>query len=310
MEELQSRLRQLPGIDAASLVRNPPLGNRVTMQRAHDDIKVNIHQNEISSHYFQTMSIPLLRGRDFMANEQGVIIVSESCARALWPGKDPLQQTWTLGEKKYSVIGLAGNARTTALRNGDDAQIYMPTTSANVNAAIVLVKTSRPPENMVANLGALIRDLDPVLSPNVQPLKTMLAERLSDSKKMTSVVGGMGILALLLAVLGLYGVVAYNVSQKTREIGIRIALGANSSQVVQNMVANLFLPVSIAMAVGLVLAALLSAILRQYLYGLSNLDPLSYLGAVLLLAIVGGLAALLPARRALKVNPMQVLRCE
>jgi predicted permease len=310
MEELQSRLRQLPGVDAASLVRNPPLGNRVTMQRAHDDIKVNIHQNEISSHYFQTMSIPLLRGRDFMANEQGVIIVSESCARALWPGKDPLQQTWKLGEKKYSVIGLAGNARTTALRNGDDAQIYMPTTSANLNAAILLVKTSRPPEDMVANLGALVRALDPVLSPNVQPLKTMLAERLSDSKKMTSVVGGMGILALLLAVLGLYGVVAYNVSQKTREIGIRIALGANSSQVVQNMVANLFLPVSIAMAVGLVLAALLSAILRQYLYGLSNLDPLSYLGAVLLLAIVGGLAALLPARRALKVNPMQVLRCE
>jgi predicted permease len=186
MDELQSRLGQLPGVDAASLVRNPPLGNRVTMQRAHDDIKVNIHQNEISSHYFQTMSIPLLRGRDFMANDQGVIIVSESCARALWPGKDPLQQTWKLGEKKYSVIGLAGNARTTAMRNGDDAQIYMPTTSANVNAAILLVKTSRPPEDMVANLGSLVRDLDPVLSPTVQPLKTMLAERLSDSKKMTS----------------------------------------------------------------------------------------------------------------------------
>ncbi|HET9166015.1 MAG TPA: ABC transporter permease [Candidatus Angelobacter sp.] len=310
MDELQSRLRQLPGVEAASLVRNPPLGNRVTMQRAHDDIKVNIHQNEISPHYFQTMSIPLLRGRDFMANDQDVIIVSESCARALWPGKDPLQQTWKLGEKKYSVIGLAGNARTTALRNGDDAQIYMPVTSANVNASILLVKASRPPENLVANLGAMARAIDPVLSPNVQPLKAMLAERLSDSKKMTGVVGGMGMLALVLAVLGLYGVVAYNVSQKRREIGIRIALGANSSQVVQNMVANFFLPLSIAMAVGLVLAALLSGILRQFLYGLSNFDPLSYLGAVLLLAIVGGVASLLPARRALKVNPMEALRCE
>jgi predicted permease len=310
MDDLQSRLRQLPGVEAASLVRNPPLGNRVTMQRAHDDIKVNIHQNEISPHYFQTMSIPLLRGRDFMANDQGVIIVSESCGRALWPGKDPLQQTWTLGEKKYSVIGLAANARTTALRNGDDAQIYMPVTSASVNAAILLVKTARPPEDLVANLGAVVRAIDPILSPNVQPLKAILAEKLSDSKKMTSVVGGMGTLALLLAVLGLYGVVAYNVSQKTREIGIRIALGANSSQVVQNMVASFFLPLSIAMAVGLALAALLSGILRQYLYGLSNFDPLSYLGAVLLLAIVGGLASLLPARRALKVNPMEALRCE
>jgi predicted permease len=310
MDELQSRLRQLPGVDAASLVRNPPLGNRVTMQRAHGEIKVNIHQNEISPRYFQTMSIPLLRGRDFTANDQGVIIVSESCARALWPGKDPLQQTWKLGEKKYSVIGLAGNARTTALRNGDDAQIYMPTSSANVNAAVLLVKTSRPPENMAANLGTLVRAIDPVLSPNVQPLKTVLAERLSESRKMTSVVSGMGTLALLLAVVGLYGVVAYNVSQKTREIGIRIALGANSSQVMQSMVANFFLPLSIAVAAGLALAALLSGILRQFLYGLSNFDPLSYLGAVLLLAAVGGVASLLPARRALKVDPMDALRCE
>jgi predicted permease len=310
MDELRSRLQQLPGVDAASLVRNPPLGNRVTMQRAHDEIKVNIHQNEISPHYFQTMGIPLLRGRDFAVNDQGVIIVSESCARALWPGKDPLQQTWKLGEKKYSVIGLAGNARTTALRNGDDAQIYLPMTSANVNAAVLLVKTSRQPEDLVANLAAMVRAMDPVLSPNVQPLKTMLAERLSDSKKITSVVGGMGTLALLLAVVGLYGVVAYNVSQKTREIGIRIALGANSSQIVQSMVANFFLPLSVAMAMGLALAALLSGILRQFLYGLSNFDPLSYLGAVLLLAIVGGLASLLPARRALKVDPMEALRCE
>ena len=310
MEELQSRLLQIPGVDAASTVRNPPLGNRVTMQRASAEVRVNIHQNEISPHYFQTMSIPLLRGRDFAANDQDVIIVSESCARALWPGKDPLQQTWKLGEKKYSVIGLAGNARTTALRNGDDAQIYMPMTSANVNAAVLLVKTSRPPEDLVANLGALVRTIDPVLSPNVQPLKAILAEKLSDSKKMTSVVGGMGTLALVLAIVGLYGVVAYNVSQKTREIGIRIALGANSSQVVQSMLANFFLPLSIAVAAGLALAALLSGILRQFLYGLNNFDPLSYLSAVLLLAAVGGVASLLPARRALRVNPMEALRCE
>jgi predicted permease len=310
MQELQSRLLQVPGVDASSLVRNPPLGNRVTMQRARGEIKVNIHMNDISPQYFQTMSIPLLRGRDFSPQDKDVIIVSESCARNLWPGKNPLQQTWTLGEKKYSVIGLAGNARTTALRNGDDAQIYMPMASANVNAAVILIKTSRPPQDLVTNLAAMVRTIDPVLSPNVQPLKATLAEKLSDSQKMTGVVGGMGALALLLAVVGLYGVVAYNVSQKTREIGIRIALGASSSRVVQSMVANFFLPLSIAIAAGLVLAALLSGILRQYLYGLSNFDPVSYVGTVVLLAIVGGLASLLPARRALKVSPMEALRCE
>ena len=179
------------------------------------------------------------------------------------------------GEKKYSVIGVAGNARTTALRNGDDAQLYFPISDTKVNEAVVLVKTSRPPEDIVSNLAGLVRAADPVLSPNVQPLKTILAERFSDSRKMTGVVGGMGALALLLAVVGLYGVVAYNVSQKTREIGIRIALGAPSARVVKGMVANFFVPLSIAMAAGLVLAALLSGILRQYIYGLSNLDPVS-----------------------------------
>lgn len=309
-QNLTPRLLQLPGVDAVSFVRNPPLGNRVTMQRARGEIKVNIHMNEISPHYFQTMGIPLLRGRDLSANDEGVIIVSESCARALWPGKDPLQQTWTLGEKKYSVIGLAGNARTTALRNGDDAQIYMPMTNANVNASVILIKTSRPLQDLRTDLAAMIRANDSVLSPNIESLQKTLAEKLSDSKKMTGVVGGMGILALLLAVLGLYGVVAYNVSQKTREIGIRIALGATSSRVVQSMMANFLLPLSIAFAAGLVLAALLSGILRQFLYGLNNFDPLSYLSAVLLLSVVGGVASLLPARRALKVNPIEALRCD
>ena len=162
----------------------------------------------------------------------------------------------------------------------------------------------------MVNLAGMVRAIDPVLSPNVQTLKAILAERLADSQKMTGVVGGLGTMALLLAVVGLYGVVAYNVSQKTREIGIRIALGATASHVVQSMVANFFLPLSIALAAGLALAALLSGVLRQYLYGLSNLDPVSYLGTVILLAVVGGLASLLPARRALKIDPMEVLRCE
>ena len=99
MQELQSRLRQLPGADATALVRNPPLGNRVTMRRAGGELKVNLHMNDVSPQYFQTMSIPLLRGRDFTLQDTDVIIVSESAARNLWPGKDPLQQAWTQGRK-------------------------------------------------------------------------------------------------------------------------------------------------------------------------------------------------------------------
>ncbi len=310
MQELQTRLHQLPGTDSSALAAVTPLGNHVRMRRASGEIKVNIHQNEISPHYFQTMGIPLLRGRDFTPQDKEVIIVSESAARALWAGKDPMQQTWKLGGRLLAVIGVAGNARSTGLRNGDDAQIYMTLGAEPTCSATLLVRASQAPEDTVANISQVARAVDPTLSPNVQLLKVTLAEKLSDSQHVAGVVGGMGTLALVLAIIGLYGVVAYNVSQKTREIGIRIALGATSTGIVRNMVSNFVLPLGIAMASGLLMAALLSVILRQYLYGLSNLDPLSYLAAAGLLTVVGAVAALLPARRALKVDPMLALRCE
>src|SRR5262249_17520367 len=124
--------------------------------------------------YFQTMGIPLLRGRDLAREDKDAAVVSESCARNLWPGKDPLQQAWKLGDKRYSVIGVAGNARSTGLRNGDDAQVYLPLDEAKTNSAIILVKTALPPQNMVKNMVGLVRAIDPGLSPNVQPLKTTL----------------------------------------------------------------------------------------------------------------------------------------
>jgi predicted permease len=309
-QDLLSRLRQVPGIEAASVVTIAPLGNRASFMRAHDDIKVNIHRNQISPQYFQTMGIPLLRGRDFTRDDKDVVVVSESCARNVWPGKDPLQQTWKSGGKQYSVVGVAGNARSTALRNGDDAVIYFPMDDSKVNSAVVLVRTSLEPQALTRNLASLVRTVDPALSPHVESLKTTLADRLSDSQKITGVVGFMGTLALVLAVVGLYGVVAYNVTQKTREIGIRIALGAMPGHIVRSVVENFLLPLSIALAAGLGLSLVLSLVLREYLYGLSNFDPFSYAAAIVLLGSVGSVAALLPARRALQVDPMVALRCE
>ena len=309
MQELQTRLEQLPGIDSTTLVAVTPLGNRVHMIRAHDDIKVNVHLNNVSPHYFQTMGISLLRGRDFTAQDKDTIIVSESAARNMWPGKDPMLQTWKFDQHTWAVIGVAGNAKSTGLRNGDDAQIYMTLGAESTSSATLLVR-AREPENAVANVSQIARAVDTALSPNVQSLNVTLKEKLSDSVQIASVVGGMGTLALVLAIVGLYGVVAYTVSQRTREIGIRIALGATSAGIVRNMVSHFVFPLSIALAAGLALAALLSAVLRQYLYGLSHLDPLSYLAAAGLLALVGGAAALLPARRALKVDPIEALRCE
>jgi len=156
----------------------------------------------------------------------------------------------------------------------------------------------------------IARNIDPQLSPVANTLKQSFAEKVGDSIKVTSIIGSMGVLALLLAVIGLYGVVACNVAQRTREIGIRIALGATPSGVVRNIISGFVAPLAIALATGLALAAALSSILRGELYGIHHLDPLSYLLAVLLLTGVGILAAIIPARRALRVDPMIALRHE
>ena len=141
-------------------------------------------------------------------------------------------------------------------------------------------------------------------------VKEVFHEKIGFSGKIAAMISGMGMLALLLAIIGLYGVVSYNVSQKTREIGIRVALGATRFDVVHSVLSRFAVPLSLALAAGLGLAAAASLVLRTELYGLSNFDPLSYLSAAVLLAGIGGVAAFLPARRALKVDPMQALRCE
>lgn len=311
-EELQARLQTAQGVASTALALNPPLGNRVSLRPGGGEISVNLHFNYVSPRFFETLGIPLLRGRDFSGEDAGkdLAIVSESAARNIWPGKDPLQQTFKDGQRTLQVIGLAGNARLTALRNGDDAVLYMPLGASKIDSATLLVRTSQPPRFALSIVTDLARVADPALSPNVEMLETTLADRMTDSRKFASIVGGLGSVALALAVVGLYGVVAYGVAQRTKEIGIRIALGATSGTLVRNMLSSFIKPLGWAIGAGLALASGLSMVLRQFLYGVSNWDPLSYMGAVLLLAVTGGLAALIPGRRALKVDPMEALRCE
>jgi predicted permease len=311
--ELAARLEQAPGVLSSALVRTPPLGHRVSMIRASGPMRVNLHLNEISTRFFETLNIPLLRGRDFTAqdHDKDVAIVSESAARNLWPGKDPLEQIFEFGSKKLRVIGLVANARLTALRNGDDAILYRPFEQNNeVASAVTLVKTSQSPQGLLVTIRGLARAGDRSLSPSVRTLSSTIQERMTDAERKTAMFSSMGGLALVLSIVGLYGVVAYTVAQRTREIGIRIALGATSSLLVRNVLSSFVMPLGCALIAGLGLAALLSTTLRKFLYGLSNWDPLSYGGALLLLGLTGAVAALIPARRALKVDPMVVLRSE
>lgn len=205
---------------------------------------------------------------------------------------------------------MARNARTIALRDSNAAEAYVPLRSNSLVYSVLVVRTSAPPEQMAGVLADLARSADPLLSPDVLLLTAGFRDKLGDTQKMAGIISFMGALALVLAVVGLYGVVSYNVVQRTREIGICVALGATPASLIRSMLAGWIRPLGLAAALGTVLAGGLSLVLRRELYGVSNFDPFSYAGALVLLAVTGGLAALIPARRALKVDPMVALRCE
>jgi len=313
MRDLQARVARAPGVESSALATVVPLGNRIWgggQFESDSGAKVHVYLNAVSPNYFKTLAIPILRGRDFNENETGVVIVSESFARKMWSGKDPLQQTFTWQKKKLPVVGLSGNARTVALRDREGVELYFAAVDSDLTSAAMLVRTSRSPDAMSSLLRGLVRPLDPVLSPNVYALHFAFDDRISDTKKMASVVSGMGGLALLLALVGLYGVVSYTVTQRTKEIGIRMALGASRSKIVQTIASRFLLPVSLALIAGVGVAALLSIILRSQLFGMSNFDPLSYAAAIVALIATGILASALPARRALRVDPVEALRCD
>ncbi|HEY7403326.1 MAG TPA: ABC transporter permease [Candidatus Angelobacter sp.] len=309
-DRLEARIAQMPNVESVSLALCPPMGNRAWLQRAHGAVKFDVYSNQVRPEFFRTMAIPILRGRDFTAKDRDVVIVSDSYARGVWPGKDPLQQTYESGDQKLPVVGVVGNARAVEMRNGNAAEMYTPMKDKSLTEAVLLVRTTAQTETVAAAVRQAALSVDPVISPEVQLVSTAFAEKVGMAGKIAGIISATGMMALLLAIIGLYGVIAFNVSQRTREIGIRMALGATSSRVVQSVVSQFLWPLVLAMAGGLALAAAVSLALRTMLYGLNNFDPLSYLSAFMLLSVVGGFAALLPARRALRVDPMEALRCE
>ncbi len=310
LNDMRSRLSQVPGVQAVAVVNHPPLGNNMTVGPVHGAVNFTGYYFETTPGYFATLSIPLLAGRDFREDDQDVAIVSESFAQKLWPGKDPFTQEYPYAGKKMRIIGVARNARTLALSNTNAAEMYLPLHKNNLVNGVLVARTSSSPQQVVGVLAEIARSADPALSPDVLPLSTAFREKLGNTQRMAAIVSFMGSLALVLAVVGLYGVVSYNVVQRTREIGIRVALGATPAGLIRSLLNSWVRPLGIAVALGSLLAAGMSLVLRSELYGVSNFDPFSYFGAFLVLGITGGLAALLPARRALKVDPMVALRCE
>jgi predicted permease len=310
LDTLRGRLRGLPGVESVALASNPPLGNRWSVVRTSvPGGAVNVHFNSIDPPFFQTMQIPLLRGRNLAPGDTRAIVVSESLARMQWPAEDPLGKPFKVGDGNYTVVGVAGSARLVSPEDSDAVEVYQ-LADADLSPMVVLVRMSAPPEGLAPVVASIVKSIDPKLFAEVQLMKSAFREKLQTAEYSVVSVSVLGFVALLLACLGIAGLVSYAVSQRTKEIGIRMALGAQPSHVLAIVLRQFSIPVIAGLLVGVGGAAALSQILRQALYGVNNLDPVAYLAAIGVFAVTVAVAALLPARRALRVDPMRALRYE
>jgi predicted permease len=310
LDTFRERLRAIPGVQSVSLALSPPLGH-VTMTVG---IEINGHhvefqKNNVSSGFFETMSIPVLRGRDLRPNERHVMIVSESMARQVWPGEDPLGKSLVLGDS-FTVVGVSGSVRSLKFAQPDTVQAYFPIEEANWPSLSLLVKTAGSPNDFARSAGVLARGLDSNTHPSLELLSRAFRTNLQGAEYSALAVSALGTVAQVLACFGIVGVVCYAVSQRTREIGIRMALGARPAQILSVVLRHLAFPVGGGLMVGVAAAAGLSQFLRGRLYGVSNLDPGAYVGAIAVFVVTATIAAVIPAQRALRIDPLRALHHE
>jgi predicted permease len=312
LDQFVSRLRSLPGVTSVGLSSETPLGGkREVITNEIGGHKVPIYPFQVTPEFFQTMGILLVRGRNFLPGEKNAVIVSESLAHMQWPGEDPVGKLDASGSTKGDVVvGVTRGARLLALNDSDAVELYRPAQPEDMPNMHVLVKTAGAADGWVPVVRSIGESLDPKLFLYIQLLKGEFRRATKGVEAAATVISMLGLVALSLAALGLVGLVAYAVSERTKEIAIRIALGAQPWDVLSSIVRQFVWPVLLGLGAGMGATAALSKLLRQVLYGVSNLDPVSYVGAIGFLACIAVVAALLPARRALRVDPLQALHTE
>ncbi len=310
LEQLQNRLRTVPGVTFVSIARVPPLVNTMVMMTSIDvdGRRIMIYPNWVSPEFFQTMQIPMLRGRSFRAGEKNAVILSQSLARKRWPSEDPIGKRW---EKSNSiVVGVVGNTRAMELNNTDATEIYYPPNADDFPSMSVLIRAAGDPNTLTPTIKAIAGSIDTGLYPTITPLTAGFRKNVSQVEQIATIVSLLGSIAIFLAVVGLLGLVSYAVSQRTKEIAIRLALGANRAVIFTTVLRRFAWPVLIGLIAGVSVTAALSQILRRVLYGISGLDPISYMSAMAILIAILAAAALLPIRRAFQLDIARTLHSE
>jgi predicted permease len=312
LDSMQERIRALPGVKSVSLLQLPPMGHTISrMDEEIDGHHLPVYPNWVTPGLFETMGIPMLLGRTFYRGEKNAVIVSESMARREWPGQNPIGQQLPNGDAKDTVVGVAGDAHVNALNDDDAVEQYWPAQPADMPDMVVMVRAAGDPDSLPPMIKGISESMDAKLFPEIRQMKLLYHENVFELvENIALAVTLTGLVALLVAGIGIIGLVSYSVSQRMKEIAIRMALGAGKAQLLRAVLRQFVWPVAAGMAAGAAIAAAASRVLRIALYGVSNLDPASYAMAILAMMAILCLAALLPARRALRLDLAKTLHCE
>lgn len=315
--QLSERLGMLAGIQSVAATDEAPLsgGRSETEARAEGrDQPVRVTHARVSTGFLATLGIPIVLGRGFeprdTQSETRVAVVNESMARLVWPNQNPVGQRLVFGgdTQPLEVIGVTKDVRYTSLSQMDPAFVFLPATPAHQMELSVVVRAA----GGFAATERAIREQARAIDPGV----LVQTSRLSDNPELFKLPSqitatgalGIGLVGLMLASIGIYGVMSYAVARRTREIGIRMTLGAEQRDVAGMILRQSMRPVAIGIAIGLAGSAAVSRVLSSLLFGVSPLDPVVFAGVAAFLGVVAGVASMVPARRAMRVDPMTALR--
>ncbi len=323
LQDIAHRVGGLPGIDVVGFSDNLPLDRNRSWGAPR--IKGKTYKPGelpspfvyiISPGYLKAMGMRL-RGRDFTWQDndkgEGAIILNESAAKGLWPGEDAVGKMAVMGQKDVRVIGVIADVRDTNVEGKSGWQMYLPMMQKDwgPDGATLVVRTKFPPQQLAGSVMRTLREINPN-QPAVEfrPMQQLVDHAVSPRQFFMMLVGVFAALGLLLASLGIYGVISYSVTRRTQEIGVRMALGASPGNVQMGVISKTMRMAAIGIAVGVVGSVAVAHLIASLLFGTAPTDPATFVAMAVLLGTVAGLAGYLPARRASRINPMVALRNE
>jgi putative ABC transport system permease protein len=324
-DRVLEKVKALPGVQSAALAGQVPMGQNYDtwgfhiegMTKANPSEDPSVQRYSVTPEYFRTMQIPLLRGRliepSDVANGLAVVVISEATAK-LWGGTDPIGRRVRIGgptSPLRTVVGIVGDVRHSRLDERVSLGMYLPQTQVTDSFLVLTVKSAADPQHLTEQIRGILHGLDPTVPVYaVARLDDLLATSFADRRFVMRLLGAFSFLAVLLAAIGLYGVVSYTVTQRTRELGLRVALGATPLDILGLVFAGGLATVGAGLAVGVVAAFVLTNFLESLLFNVRATDPWTMAAAVVSLAVVATVAHWLPARRAVRVDPVVALRQE